>query len=389
MRQIIFIFYILFFFQNLKAQTAADYYNLAIEQSKKEQYSQAIENLDKSIALAPKVAQSYAIRAFSKSKLNYSLQAIEDFDKALYLNGQDLWSLHQRATIKYQMGFFKDAIKDFNYCVAAQPQNYLNYLFLAEAKLNTLKSNVGESKPFSFYEIASDISKAIALNPSMAMLYRLRGQVILDSLHSTQRIPLQQDIEKICVDWQKAIQLGDAEAKKLSDNLCGKAMFDYMAEKIFLFAEQKRIEQDNKQALNVYNQIIQSGLIGSPYFLKSMMRVAEINIENREFQQAIQYLSNILNLRNTDNAILQKVLYQRGWLYVQMQNFQKALDDFDSAIVLGYDNSWIYYEKGNIHHLLADKKAACEAWTLSLERGSKKAEEMLIKYCNYKIRGKK
>ncbi len=147
------------------------YYNRAVALDKTGQFSKAIEDFDKTIALNPFYFKTYFNRGTVFGKMGHLDKAIEDFDKTIALNPSYYLAYYDRGTALGEMGRFSKAIEDFDKTIALNPSYYLAYYNRGTA--------LGELEQLS--KAIEDFDKTIALNPSYYPAYYNRG-VALDKM---------------------------------------------------------------------------------------------------------------------------------------------------------------------------------------------------------------
>lgn len=98
---------------------------------------------------------------------------------------------------------------------------------------------------------------------------------------------------------------------------------------------------------------------------------------------AIEAYSRAIEL----NPIESKHFSERGGLYSLIDEFNKALSDFNKAIEID-ENEWAYFLRANTYFILSDKNKACNEWRKIVSRKDftqgirNDANNSLSKYCN-------
>jgi len=175
-----------------------------------DEYTRAIEDLNKSIALNPNDANTYYRRGIAKIKLqNYThshpertakgelqgyMGAIQDYNKAIELDPNFSEAYSNRAAVKYySMKDYRGAIQDYNKVIELNPKSDHTYYRRGVAK-HKLKDYKGAMQ---------DYNKAIEIDPKYAEIYYNRG--VAKGLLGDKRGAIE--------DFNKAIELNPKDVK--------------------------------------------------------------------------------------------------------------------------------------------------------------------------------
>lgn len=224
--------------KNNRFETAIDYFNQAIQKNPdyarayfnrgnvhraKKEFTKAIDDYSKSIALNGKLnfvygrANTYMdLKDFEKAIIDYSRiiksdpnfeniyfdrgyayimsgkypEAKKDMEKQLELNPHDLKSLTNLAHLKTKLGMYEEALKDYDLLLEYKDNEHLYALYNNKADLY---------KEISKYEMALDaVNKAIELKPDYAIGFSTRAGIYLKL----------GDKLKACNDYKRALELG-------------------------------------------------------------------------------------------------------------------------------------------------------------------------------------
>jgi predicted negative regulator of RcsB-dependent stress response len=379
--KIFFVLLLIIQIPNVFAQNAAYFFEQGMEWSRKASYEEAILSFDNAIALAPQVAEGYAMRGIAKSKLYLYKSALEDMEKALSLKPRDAWWLHQKALLLFKLGQFEATVEEFSDLVRIPSKNEWDFFWLAEAKYVLKKRNLGTQKQYSFYEIVGNYSQAIALKPDFANAYFQRALARLDSLESNiYWIPTSKDYEGICADMEKARLLGNTQADALAKQVC-KNIPERITEKIFRLIEFKKTHQDKNLLSNLFSQLLNVGAVDSPFYYKALLLKADFHLENKDLKTAMRDYDACLSLRNLSESQLQTLFFKKAMLFVSLNDLKNALNNLDRAIELGYEPSWAFLERGNIQKLLGNEEDACADWLKAEAKGNQEAKNKLKQFC--------
>jgi tetratricopeptide (TPR) repeat protein len=159
----------------------------------------AIQDYDRSIALAPRYAKSHNGRGNALRALGRNDEAIRDYDKAIRLNPDFTAAYQGRGSAYEGLGQLDAAIKDFSKAITLAPDSeeaYFNRAKILDGQGQYLAAITDYDKVISlrpdyadaynnrggarealgqFDAALKDYDKALALNPSMAEAYTNRG----------------------------------------------------------------------------------------------------------------------------------------------------------------------------------------------------------------------
>lgn len=163
---------------------------------------------------------------------------------------------------------------------------------------------------------------------------------------------------------------------------CAKAWW-YKAKAIKYSFDLSHLERD-KQRLNCYFQalhffnkgdkeyeeVYQEHLLVKNHFASDLHKDAEEHIKAGEFDEAIEELTQSIEIFKDLQEIeeIVKSYRLRGHLYTELKQYQEAIKDFDQALLNNSKNNYLTYcERGTTYQLLGDAKKAIEDYSLALE----------------------
>lgn len=183
--------------------------------------------------------------AFKKGEAKYTAKdykgAIADFTKAVTLNPKNASAFYYRGLCKQNMQDYKGAIADFSTTIKLKPTYANAYTNRGRAKYISLEL---AGTPEDYKAIIADYTKAIELNPRDTVAYLNRGitkEYLKDYNGGTEDFRLLCEIipnsgeayyykaccedkagnkEAACVDWDKALELGETRAQPLKAKNC-------------------------------------------------------------------------------------------------------------------------------------------------------------------------
>ena len=134
----------------------------------------------------------------------------------------------------------------------------------------------------------------------------------------------------------------------------------------------------NNNDLGNAKKVCQSILTENNKNLDAINLIADINIKEEEFDEAIKYIDMAINI-DSDNF---KHYFKKSLVLQRLKSSSEALKSIDKAIVLNKKNPEVFNLKAIIHEYLNEDKKALENWNKAIELKENYAElwnEMFLK----------
>lgn len=180
---------------------AFGYSNRANAKLKTEDYAGALEDCNKALILNPAYSNALFNRGNAEFMLKKYTEALRDYNEALRLNPLKYDALYNRGVIKNDiLKDYSGAMEDYTQAIRLSPNNYTYYFNRANSKFLT----------DDFEGAIKDLTKVIMLKPQISDGYYWRA---------VNESKLQRK-EEACADYQKAIELGDKDAKDDWEKVC-------------------------------------------------------------------------------------------------------------------------------------------------------------------------
>lgn len=162
-------------------------------------FEEALKACNASINIDSDYAEAYFERGNILQSLHQFTQALFDYDRAIAIRPSEPRYLINRGSTKQSLGDYESALYDFNQAISAKGNNAYAYYNrgISHIYLNDLE------------KARKDFSTAIALNKNYAEAYFNRGITY----------QLLQEIPQACKDFEMANTSGIADAKKMMDSL--------------------------------------------------------------------------------------------------------------------------------------------------------------------------
>lgn len=188
------------------AQNAKEYTQKGRELYEKNEFMEALLNVNKAIEIDPNYAAAYYLRGNIKDNFDDRHGAMKDYNTAIEKNAKFPDALFARGNVKMKLQDYYGAIADYTAAININ-ENYIEAYF-----------NRGKAKQFlqAYEDAINDCSKIIQINPKNVDAYYMRGIL---------RITFG-DMKNGCLDLSKAGELGDQKAYETIKEKCNQKTQD-------------------------------------------------------------------------------------------------------------------------------------------------------------------
>ena len=182
------------------AQTAKDLTQKGRELYEKQEYMEALLNLNKAIEVDPNYAAAYYMRGNIKEAFEDHHGAMKDYNTAIEKNSKFADVFFVRGNVKMKLQDYYGAIDDYSAAITIN-ENYIEAYF-----------NRGKAKQFlqAYEDAINDCTKIIQINPKNVDAYYMRGILRIDF----------GDLKNGCLDLSKAGEMGDTKAYEAIKERC-------------------------------------------------------------------------------------------------------------------------------------------------------------------------
>ena len=97
--------------------------------------------------------------------------------------------------------------------------------------------------------------------------------------------------------------------------------------------------------------------------LYEILKAAEAVLKSGKYENIIDNLRKTIELLDLKDS---SAYCNRGYIYLQMNQYQKALDDYNKAIELDPNNSTAYHNRGYIYNELKEYQKAIDECSKAL-----------------------
>ena len=250
----------------------------------------AIEDLTKATEIAPNYAGAYNNRGFTKSKINDFDGALSDFTKAIQLRSDFANAYRNRAFEKAMQQDYHGAIIDCTKAIELNSEDALAYCNRGIAKIG-LKDYNGAM---------DDYANARKIDPVFAEYYNNKG-IVNDSIRN-ERASQYYWFFNACFELEKL----DVKALENTNEVI------------------RICDELNRNAKRFYVYI--HNILYEAFIMK------------KEYNRAIQELTDITEKLVTDNPNLWKYYVKKAKLYFELGNVKKAIDSYKIAHHVCNDN---------------------------------------------------
>lgn len=281
----------------------------------------AIDDYGRAIKLSPSDDSIYVDRAHCYSKLNKQKEAFADYAKALEVSNKKSWIYFNRARLYEALGDDKNAITDYNKAIETadksegDPQSVRN--------LVELHDRLGETE-----QAIKDCDRWVSMKPSSYDAYEMRGDLYEQAGQS----------EKAKADYEQAEKLLTEEIEEDRNS----SVLDNRAEIRVKLGHVEGAKKDWLKAIERYKNK-EVHFMGD---LSEYDSIAELYDKIGDTASAKEWRQKHVDQLSEEIKKSPQVAdkwHDRGVVYTDMNELDKALSDFTKALELSPDD-------GDYHH---------------------------------------
>lgn len=265
-------------------------------------YSQAIRDFTRAIALASGNYEYYSNRGSVFMTIHDYEKAIKDFSQSLELNPNSVVAWFNRGESLRAMEKYKEALDDYNKAVKIQPGFVYGWLGRGNIMFDQKE----------YDKAIWDFDKVISMEPGMALAWHNRGNAWFEK----------EKYNKAIEDFTKVISLQPNNADAYCDR--GNALF-----------ETKQYDR----AIMDFNKAIE--LI--PGHADAIYGRADVWYAKKEFAKAVEDYTKFIDLRPYDILGYNN----RGFAWRALKEYDKAIEDYTMSIGLEPTAASEYFSRGN------------------------------------------
>jgi len=118
--------------------------------------------------------------------------------------------------------------------------------------------------------------------------------------------------------------------------------------------------------------------------VQAYIQKSDLEIQKSQFEKALEYMNiaeKYAHKKNEESETIAHILSIRSFIYFNLNDYQMASKDMDSAIKLNNQNSGYYFMRALIRRMNNDTKGCCSDLKKASNLGLEKAKESLALYC--------
>ena len=321
--------------------------------------------LTQAIKYQPRVADHYLLRAQARHALNKYGLALADYDETLRLIPEHFVAHYNRGLLRSFVGDDNRAIEDFDFVIAKEPDNTLAVYNRAQ-----LHERVGD-----FRKAEADYSRLLRTYPNFLYGYAARARCRrhlgntkgaladetrlqrseLDVLFAQQKkTPLKKvrkRSEHALEQYQQLIEDNEEPSRTYMSEFAGKVQ-NRKTERVFL------------PMFSVVRDVTDQGYRGEIFTPLSLQLKARhyIVASNETLPLSARELSHLLNIKESEGKAL--------WLAQQARESttpQAAIDLLDTALKLQPEAAYLHYNKGCVWVQMGEQERALSAFNEALK----------------------
>ncbi|XP_059471793.1 mitochondrial import receptor subunit TOM70 [Neocloeon triangulifer] len=302
---------------------------------KEHKYAEAIEEYSKAIEMFPKakgqpqeLAKFYQNRAAAYEQMKEYQKAKEECDRAIELDPLYVKALIRRSKINENLGNLVESLEDVTSACILEGFSTESTLLSADRILKALGRKHAKE----------EMSKRTTVMPSK--------HFIKTYLSSFQEDPVLSHKEETEMN-------GDGGNE---------------ADGFLLWAKEKLNEQRYSEVFNKATEEISQG--GKNVALAQLLR-GTIHLLKGDHQLALTDLENVIETISASDKIRINALIKRASLYMQLEDPNKSMLDFERAAELGPMNADVFHHRGQVRLLMEDLDGAMQDFSKAVQLNKK------------------
>jgi len=353
---------------------------------KLDDYKKAIVDFDKLISRDNSNSDYYYWRGICKSRLGKYRDALFDFNSAISINPNDQYAYFQRGKSYFYLRNYKEALPDFEKVIGFNYQDAYAFYWRG-----SVKYELG-----SFLEALYDLNKAISIESDDVDFYKKRGEIYFalklygEAVHNFQKAK-----EFDLTDEYPSLKIIEANFNKGDyNNVIEECNYLISLNTIWTdygyFWKARANEnldnfeealQDYEMLFSISNNFPNAYLNRAKLFLKlgkhkealldfeKCPKDLEVNalmgvtkFELKDYPGALIDINNYLK----EDPLSAEGYFYRGKIMRQLNQPQKAIEDFNRVQDINPNFKRLFYERGNIKLSNDDYKGAMEDFSMEI-----------------------
>ncbi len=360
------------------AQTAGEYIEAGQLHFKNKTYYDALKNFNRAFMTDSNNIESLVWRGQTKMKLGLYEESLQDFELGIVIRPNESRFYSEKGMVLMYQGQYEQALNSFVLANNIETKSF-HFLMIAEMQWHLKKSY--QHKKYNHAQIVKNYANASKMKPKWFLPYRRMGEILYDSLQNTvcDEIELTKQISKY---YQKATDLDDEIGKELLNNFYKNKKINETIRIMINKGNYYGLNQNFDKAMEMYDKVIDNGETQEKYYYQTLFQKAKLLAKKNQYQEAIITYSAVLKIIPAqEKKDVANAFYMRSLCFNVLENYENALTDLNQAFAFGFDNGFMYAERGNIKLKLNQKEEACKDWNEATKKGWKEAEKNIKVNC--------
>lgn len=329
---------------------ASEYYEKALHYYENDMIPEAIENFETSLSLDPKYYLTNYFLGLSYDKSGNSEKALLNYNLSIALKPDFPEGLFNRAILYYRTGHFEKAIADFNYLLEL-PDSETQMIYFRGVKFGE------DDKDTGFDQMLTMSTRKTEIHRFLAQCYTKLDQADSAIFHYTVALRLSPDQDNLFVNRGMVYMdfgMTDSARDDFQHALTINPQNSLASYNLTVLEGKNEIE-----SLDQINALIKK----NPHLPFAYASRAYYYYMDGQYQLAMNdYDSAILLDPENHTHYL-----NRGMCEEKINHLEKALGNYLTAAHLNPDDPRVWYNLGNIFYKQENFKKAVESYTLSIQ----------------------
>lgn len=322
---------------DIRPRYSGYYINRGLCRYQQNNYRGAMSDYDTAIQLDSTNFIARYNRGLLRANVGENNLAINDFNYIISIDPDDIMAIFNRATLLDETGDYRGAIRDYTTVISEYPKFLLGYQKRAAArrKIGDMKGALSDEEHVLKEQIAHQYGYATTTSQQKNKV-RKKSKVNLDEY----RNPIIEDEESTLPAYKNEYR-GKVQNVKVSLHPQTVYTLTYY-------------ENPNKiQVNNTYNNEIES--VNSSKILphKLLMNNHAINLNDQKFSEHINHIAYLQSKTTITSAEAFAIAIE----YMLVNEFERAIEMFDTSITEGTHTSLSHFGKGTAHYKHAEAYA--------------------------------
>jgi tetratricopeptide (TPR) repeat protein len=270
-------------------------------------------------------------------------EAITWFDKAVAAKPDYAMAYYYRGQTWRQRGVFQGAVGDFTMAIQSNPGFGEAYNFRGQLYYSLEQ----------FPQAWNDFEKAVTLlREPDPLVYFYRTRILMQS---GKYAAAMQEINRALAIQQQDVFFLTRGNIHMAENRYSEAIVDFteavrLNERYWIAYYNRGMAYLNNKQFSEAVRDFRMSLAGNPDDAQAMLQISNCLMQMNQNEDALSELNRLLMI----HPDFGEGYYHRAMIYKHMVNLQRAVDDCNKSIQLGFSGSMVYALRGQMHYLLRE-----------------------------------